>query len=670
MATHRPGARHGRLEVHRLNAWKSMSHVLARNEGTKIPQVCCFVDTESTAKPVGKSSKMRHTFRLGVATIVRREGGLWTRRNVIRFKKPGEFWKWLAGYESSRRPVWLFAHNAAFDITLLGFWDLLDRGAYSLDRQFPTARKHGRRKVKKPRPWKGTVVSGDPPTIICVRSERGTLRIVDTFNYFQTSLEKMGQDCKLPKLPFPDANATEQYWFDYCQRDVEVIERVMCGLLDRWEKQDCGNFQCTAAGLAWSAFRHHPKSVMPTVDHSEPHTSMARDAYYAGEVTAFYIGPVRPSCGIRDNPKFHNLQGLNSRPIGPVVYLDCCGFHSWIMQQHFFPMRFLKVQRNLSLEKFALGCTYWQPIARVLIESDTHAYPFRGVAGTLFPTGSYWTNLAGPELFQAATRGHVRQIAAVAWYIPGKPFDGFIADWWKMTQQAEQLHDASLIGLCKLVRNALSGKIAQREVRWRDQPGGPVKQPWGEWTEVNAQTKEVSRCRALAGHRQVQSDHGEGKDACPAIGAYITSYGRCRMEEFRHVAGQENVLYQAADALLCTIRGYDRLEAAGHVGKRALGKLEEKWRSDDVTIFGPKDYVHDGQRVIAGVKEKAVPIADGVFEQESFQNLESLLTRKPRPAVDVSKVTLTLRRESSARAVQPDGWTAPLRIVDKTALPF
>jgi hypothetical protein len=441
-------------------------------------------------------------------------------------------------------------------------------------------------------------------------------------------------------------------------------------LIDTWEAQDAGCFQPTAAGLAWSAWRHHAGSVMPTVDHSEPHTSMARDAYYSGLIQAYYVGPVRPTDGTYGKKEFERLVDLPSRPRCPVHLVDVCGAYSHVMAENYFPMRFLKMQHDVDVKKFLMLCDCWLPIARVLVDSHDTAYPWRRQEELRWATGCFWTTLCGPELIPAVEAGHVRRILACAWYLPGRPFGGFIEHWWKLQGQAEKDANPAFAQLCKLIRNSLTGKLGQRECRWRDAPGKPCPQRWGEWTMINAQTKEVTHCRALAGHRQEKSHHGEGRHSTPQIAAYINSYARKRLGEFIQAAGVENVLYVHTDALLVTTPGLNNLEKYDLLGNRVLGKLEKRWSADTCTIYGPADYVHDGQVVKSGVKVTPDTKPAGPFEQLSFQSLESVLAHKPRRSIMVTPVTITRGRHDQTRRVLPNGWTTPIEKIEPDAMPF
>src|ERR1700741_183737 len=98
-------------------------HYLKENHSTSSPGELLFFDTETdnTINPDDDKEQVLR-LRLGVAMAYRREGGRRTRIAIKRFKTPLQFWEFLETRLNPERPLWVFAHNMLFDLTIVNAW--------------------------------------------------------------------------------------------------------------------------------------------------------------------------------------------------------------------------------------------------------------------------------------------------------------------------------------------------------------------------------------------------------------------------------------------------------------------------------------------------------------------------------------------------------------------
>lgn len=653
-----------------LRVTESQPHYLSGIKTTSIPQSLVFLDCESRVVGQTATGDSLQAFRYGVAIAVRRERGKWLRRDVLRFDDPLDFWLWLHGKVEPKRPIWLFAHNLSVDAIWVGTFDRLDANHLLISRPCPNCGSFVKTKCEKHTPFRGAAVMTDPPVILTMWSNRGVIKMVDTMNYWKTSVAKLGDSLSLPKLMMPPDDYGPTDWYEYCERDCEIVEKSVCGLIDQWEKNDCGHWAATAAGLAWSAFRRISKEKTIVIDHGEPHTSMERAAYYGGQSEAYYIGRVRK----------------------PVVMVDVRSLYPSVMASQWFPIAYMKTEENPDIEYVKRRLGYHCAIASVTVRTEGSGYPKRMIPDKsikgggcavrlsgrvdwrkeklLFPVGEYSTFLAGPELQRALDLGEVVRIGAISWYRSGQPFKEFVERWYALRPTYVTPETFAQDLLAKTILNSLSGYFAKHKMRWIDNPDVYPLHRWGQWLSVRADTREIMQYRAIAGHVQQLTEGGESKDSMCAISAYITSYGRECMRACREFAPPGTVYYQDTDSLIIDESAYVELYNRNLLGIGELGKLQLVGRYDECIINWVKDYSLDGREVISGVKKNATKVGNGLYKQEAWESLANSLSRSPDGTVRTREVTVNLDRSQSSRSAETTGWTRPPRLHGENEIPF
>lgn len=644
-------------------------HAITSTSGGTVPSLVVFIDTESLSGKGACQGETIESWRLGVGVTLRRESGVWSRRELRRFTSSRDLWDWVHSLESRRRPVWLFAHNLGFDLTISDFWSVMDSGRYSTRDIWPRMDLGDFTSGKARREWRGTVVLSDPPTMLVLRSKKGSLRLVDTCNYYFGPLADLGQSVGLPQLASPDRDATDDEWFLRCERDATILEQSVCGWIDEWAKLECGCWRPTAAGLGYSAWRSTLKDKKVIPDQSEKQIEFARGSYYGGQTEVFYRGSVWP--GWQEMMKTFGFigQGYEDALKGPVWHLDVHALYPSVMKANVYPKRFIGYSGASEPSALESKAKFLLPISRVQIATIDETYPVRLKGKYLHATGEFSTFLCGNELLAAIRRGHVTWVHETAWYEPADLFSEFCQLWLDRRAAAKARSDKAGEMLDKLIVNSLSGKFAQRKAVWIDRPELAPMHRFGQWNTWHAQTREFKQWRAIGGCVQEHTGLGEGRDSFPAISAHITANGREVMRELRAHCPVRSVLYQDTDSLMVLEPGFQALDAADAISDGIPGKLAVKSKWSWCEIMGFKFYASPDGVVCPGLKKDAREDMPGIWHQTRFQRLASILAQYSTPQVVVTDHHITVVGSLGNRVATEAGWTVAPR-VDTSLVPF
>ena len=620
---------------------------LKRNAGTRTPKNLFFFDTESYREPVpGDPNKDRLTLRSWCLISLRLENGRVTRRKVYHGTSAEAFWRQLTGLAGGNACNYCFAHNLTHDCTQLLFWKALDDGYFTLTK--PGASEADRTDSERRDEVGKLAVDGIPSFIVCYHG-RATYKFVDTCNYWPKKLYDIGESIGLRKLPFPEANASDNDWQEYCYRDCQIIEYAVVSLLERWKRENSGVFQLTAAGLAMTNFRHtcdvrteDGQSIDIVCNPGGTEHTIEREAYFGGRTTCYFVGYAT----------------------GKIYHLDCNSLYPAVMARHNYPRRFARYQNGMTHDELQSAMRVYGVIARVSISSKHHAFPVRIDGQQYHCTGKYWTSLCGPELQRAIDTESIHRIGTVQLYSVAPLFAKWVSYWYNRKVEAVRRGSSGLADLefAKLMLNSLSGKWAQRGRYWRLRPDRIPPRRWGGWVEMDRSTGTYEKWRAIAGNSQIQEEVGEPPHAFPAISAFITSHAR---EYMRHViegCPPESVYYSATDSIICDVRGYESIRSRGLVDQTALGKFKVCGVYSDCTILGPNHYMLDGKEVCSGVLGKHLSSQVSSRTVEIWEGPASLIAQGPRSDVEITRVPVPKVRPDFRGEITKDGWWRPYRL--------
>jgi hypothetical protein len=635
---------------------------LKRNHCTRLPGALVVVDTESEATPdPAEPATTYYPLRLGVARFCRIERGRATRRQTFRFTRVKQFWDWLRSRMDARRPLWLWAHNLGWDLTVLRFWEEIEAGRFTFTG--PNRRVYdaaARTFVKEPTP--GLLITQDPPTaLVCWDKAGRTLKGCDTVNWFPRPLADIGRMTGLEKIEFPGTSASERELWPYCERDCEITERAVLELLGLLRDIDAGNMRFTPAGQAFACYRHWDQ-VAPIEFNADPDVcAFERETYFGGRKAVFFAGRVLA-------PDAFTLEGdTDARkrvPLefgGPVYHLDLTAAYASVMHGNRFPFKLYHKDVNPQLGLVERTMKDSAAVAVVQIDSPDVPYPYRRKDRVEWCIGRFATGLAGPELARALERGHVKAVWRIFYYRQARLFDEFVEKMTALEQRYGREDNAVRRALVKSMRNGLYGKFGQWDRGWAVSPGATYHKKWGQFGWYQIGGEGVKRCRAVGGEVQERLDGPRVDWTFPAIPAYVTSYCRLRMDALRERAGLAHVYYQDADSLHVGREALARLQRLGDLAEDTPGKLRIVAVAQDVLYKGPKHYVWDGDVVNAGLPTKAVATGPGQYVCEEFQRLNSTLNHAPPVGGVVREKSLHEPTHPLGAERTRSGWTQPIR---------
>lgn len=569
------------------------------------------------------------------------------------------FWVAVWGLLQFRRPLYVFSPNVSLTATLLGLWAGIDNGNLKLaDDTWPIKNLVGSDGDGR-RPWRGTLVTEDPPTILKFRWKGCTVCWCDLRNYWPCSLEQLREavasragdyvlDTDLAKLPGAQAAC-----------DAETTWDAMHGLIDYWRGEDMGSWRSTAAGLAWNAFRHRYMDKESILIHGNADAiKLERQSYYGGQCTAFYVGAVVSEDKWVKACERQNAV-ITSAEIGPIYHLDLTSAYAYAMFAEQFPVKLAQYQEEGALATLENLPVSYGAVAEVRLRSPTETYPVRKDGKLSWAVGTYWTTLAWPELLRAVQHSEILAVGKTAIYELGTPFRRYVSEIWSKRLEAMNDNRPAEVAFWKLLLNCLYGKFAQHAERWLDDSGEAAPCPWGEWHHDRGDGKIPQLYRSVAWHTQRYQPEGEYAHSFPAIAAFVTSYVRIRMAMLRQWCPARSVYYQDSDSLHVSQEGYDALVEGGMVEPKEVGKLKLVERAHSAYYHGPKDYTLDGRHVIAGVPKDARPIDPRTFDAVQSPRLRSILATRPASSLITRRKVIRLESAHVQGTLGDDGWVAP-----------
>lgn len=578
------------------------------------------------------------TLRLGYWMAYRREGVKRTRSDAGTFRTPDAFWSAVRGRLDNRRPLWVFAHNIAYDLGCVNGWKWITGGSFKADKAFVTGSMFY---------LKGYV-------------DGCGLIFCDTLNYYRCSLAELGRSVGVPKMTMPAYDAPDAEWETYCRNDVEVTAAGVDALRDFNRTNALGPWQPSIAGLAFSAYRAGFLWEKCLVHNYPRPLALERGCYYGGVVDTPVVG----------------------RPVpGPVYELDVCSMYPSCCRSR-LPRRFRGDGSRYGIRGIKGLAEKYMVAARVDLDTPDYPYPVRQRRGTYFATGRFTTDLAHPELMGAIDRGHVRNVWYVAYYEADEIFREymqFFAD--KKAQYTREGNDAFRT-LTKYYANSLYGKTGQLSPRWRQWDSESLKvleerfgladgelERWYAKPPDLYETEEVFRfpsipepipVRDLFGVVEVQCGETESRESCPIVAATVTSYARELLRGFQATAGRGHWFYSDTDSIWVDATGLENLTRAGCVRDNELGYLSLKETHAWLTVFAPKDYETDLTLKRKGVRASAEPSPSGGWLQPQFPGAMQQLRDGIAGGVYVRDVDKHLRRTLTKCKVLSDGRTRPL----------
>lgn len=533
----------------------------------------------------------------------------------LHFSDADTFFNWVEGRTRERSTTYIYAHNLQYDAALLSLSTMAAKYACVVAEYVP-----------------------DPHLLwITMRKGNRTLQFIDSLNYFNTSLAKLGESIGLSKMTAEVHPQPVSWWEEYCKRDVEVLRAAMHSYFDFLTTNELGAYRKTAAAQAYGAFRHrfmHHKILIiadPVVEQLE------RKAYHGGRSEVFY-----------DVPLHHRVYCLDINSMYPAV-----------MRDNNFPYRKVVSGHYLNPVGAASFIGKRAVVAHVTIETDEPCYPKDTGERVIYPVGRFDTVLSTPELLYALGKGHVAGIGEYVLYEQAPLFKDYVETLYSLRLLYKEQNNEAFQYMCKLFLNSLYGKFGQRGQRWElcsySAPPGI-----SEWHGACGQDNEIMKHRTRFDEVWHKRLDGEAFESFPAIAAHVTSYARMKLWQLINTAGREHVYYVDTDSLYVDDSGYANLSHL--IDSAQLGLLKVEAAYEWAHFRAPKDYAHSAGERVKGVRARAVKLASNRYKQEVFESYDQALQRGVDGEIIVKWITKTLSRRNYQSTGEGLGWRQPIRL--------
>lgn len=579
------------------------------------PNNVIWFDTETTPERVSDVEE-RHVLEFGWGCYRRQlSPGRWSRGEWHRFTEPGKFWDWVESKLRDRTTLYLYAHNIAYDVTVLQAWTGLPKRGWLLS----------------------AAVLDSPPFIAHWRKDRMSIRMLDTLNLWPIPLKKLGKLVELPKLERPKQWSGVRGDDLYCKRDVEILITTCIKWWEWLREHRLGGAAATRAAQAMTSFRYRFLSHTILIDNNLTALSLSRAAYHGGRTEVFKLG----------------------KTTGPLYLLDVRSEYPTVMQRESYPTVLRGVYGGITITDLHDLLDRYAVVADVEIDTPEPSYPYSESSPLLFPTGQFCTVLSSGELTYALEHDHIIHVRRLALYEKAPIFKAFVTEVSALREVALKSGDKFRAWVLKYHLNSLYGKFGQRgrrskRVATTDDLSARV------WDEVDGETGTRYRMRQLAGVIEQHWTEGESAYSHPAIAAHVTAYGRLLLWELITTAGVGDVLYCDTDSVLVNQSGYDRLRS--RIGGGELGSLHLDKIVNEVIIHSPKDYALDGVARIKGVRKDAKWLDANTVIQDKWFGIRSLLMRGDISAPIVRREVKHLRRRYNKGVVLASGRVRPFRL--------
>lgn len=591
------------------------NHKLRHNKASTLPRNIIFVDTEAKEEHIRPEEKIFH-FKIGVACYCRRRTRkLHWSEEWLTFEQTSKFWDWSISKIRNKTKLYLIAHNQHFDFACLnGFKNLYERGFLNTFH----------------------VLDSD---LFIAHFKKGSksLIVLDLFNWFKFSVEKMGNYLNLPKLNIDFLKTNKKYLTTYCKRDVEIIKDMFLNWLRFIKLHQLGKFTYSTAGQAYQAFQHRFMKHTIMIHNNSKITALEREAYMGGRSEAFKLGKINST----------------------IYCLDFNSLYPSVMKDNNFPTSFVKYVAKASPNWLKMAIKDYSIIANCYIEISKPIAPKRKKR-LLFPIGKFWTTIPTPEIQFLIAKDAIIQAKDVILYKQAPIFNSYISFLYNLRKQFISEENQVYNLLTKLLLNSLYGKFGQLKTVKEQLGKCNIDQIWVK-DIIKHSTGERLREYAFGGIIWVQkSSKKEWKHSFPAICAHVTSFARIKLLNAILKAKWENVIYCDTDSIFVTPNGLKNLKQIIHPTK--LGYLKVEKETDNLTIHGLKDYKFGKNIKRKGIKKTAKQLSSNVFKQDQWLKTKSLIKKASLDKPIVKTITKTLKRQYHKGEVQEDNSIIPFVI--------
>ena len=583
-------------------------------ENDKYPRRLVVFDTEAYRGEVINNVEAQ-SFRMGVSRFIELNDNLSIVTDEIQYyDKPIELYSYLDYLTRKDTSLFVYAHNIKYDLQLSGILTHFISNGWSVN----------------------AFVFDDPPTFMRLKRFRSSIMFVDTFNYWQTSLAKMGEQLGLDKLSMPTGDAPLDSWKVYCKRDVDVLTEYLLSFIRYLKDNNLCGMGLTLASQAFRTYRHRFMKHTITLHNRKEATQVERDGYTGGRVEAFYIGTL---------------------PRQPYYKLDVNSMYPFVMKEKLYPYEFIAYTENIPTSKLDKLLDKYYLIGHFDITTNEACYAYKGEHKLIFPVGNYQAVLHQDEIYHALIRGHINSVLSLVAYKKGDIFSDYINYFYDMKIQAEVDHNPVIRHQAKIFMNSLYGKFGQMNNVSKIVDNQTDTQ-YGRITGYSQSLHKHVEINCLGPQMEVSYRDGESTYSFPGIAGAVTAYARLYLWKLINTAGSKHVFYCDTDSLMVDQTGMDALSS--YLDDTKLGYMKIEGVSDKVIIYGAKDYQFNQEVKHKGVPKSANEIVPGKWEYQQFRGAKTWLSDGMTEGVNVYTKVKERKSIYDKGIIQPDNSVLPV----------
>jgi len=571
-------------------------HFIKPNHNKEKPHHIIVVDTETRINQNGEIQLQ--TFRLGFAIYLRwdAKSKTWIEKEY-ELRTINDFYILLDKIAFKKRKLYVFAHNASFDYTIL-----------KMDTYFSTHNYE--------------IIMRAIDSVFLIKAFKkgtcGSQSIVfsDTMNYYRMSLQKLGEIFGERKMKTPDFdNVTDNQLMQYCKQDVKVLRTVIKQHILFLQEHDLGNFKLTIASQSFNAFCHRFMNQKILI-HCYPEViNMEMDSYRGGRCEAFKLG------------KYKN-----------IYKLDVNSMYPYVMSKYKYPTicnsKVPLVLTNKDIDEafdsglFLLAdCDIKLKLPAIAVKKEK----------LLFPIGNIRQMLTHAEIEYIMNNPEVGEIIRfqnIVTYQQSYLFKDYVSFFYNLRKSTI---NPAYQQMSKLFLNSLYGKFGQKSVSTQSllEDKDEIEMLKVMMAEANTfvidsiDNDDLVRYIKLGEdiYRIIRSNDLLANESFPIIASNVTAHSRLYLFSLMLKASLDNVLYCDTDSLFVTEDGFNNLK--NDISQDELGKLKLE-DTGEVEIFGVKNYVFNGEVKLKGIKKDAEIIGENMYKQNQFMT-KSLKYRKAIP---------------------------------------
>lgn len=559
--------------------------------------VVCVPHIEPARLP---ESIIEATWDTASVAVSYRRRGKWSGIQSARVSTPEALREWMQARARPGRVNWVITPDVSETLTLSQWWDYAesrgiafrDAAAYGHDAELGSAVEGGVR-IR-------SIVLGQRCGILDADDRGVRWRFVSARNYWPESGmvdDVQGSGAEVARGECERSGGVREVLEPF--GSVALLGRFR-SLADWWERIATAPFGRTAGQLAWGVMRSRLRARTLCAHSHDGAQRLERCAAHGGRASVFCVAPV----GFRtDSDSAADVDEAHRRyphVPGPVTQVDVQSMYPALLRDRAYPVKLACVYSPSARELRDLVEGGIGVIADVDITTTRADFPLRQGERVIYPTGSFRTVLAGPDLRALYECGEVRNVHTVSTYDMARPFAEAMGALLQDRADAIARADEAGATFAKLVSNSLGGKFAQRAGGWCRRAKLDGMRQWGEEAIMIQGKERARRIRWICGCAFEWEESKEAHGPHTAVFAYLTAYGRQQMAAILRACPPKTVLSEDTDGAWLLDSALDALRAAGILAEAGPGKLRIKDSGRTARFLSARHYHIDFRWTLSG----------------------------------------------------------------------